>query len=142
VGRFSGHQILSIPDSDPSVAVPNAALVSPAEPARDIPWRWEPRVLVVDDDPVCQLAAQRLFKNLGMAVDTAADADDAVRCNAERHHVAVFMDCASPAVDGYRAARQVRARAGLMNSPRSSASAHSPARSASRRAWTTTSPSR
>jgi hypothetical protein len=35
----------------------------------DAQWRWEPRVLGVDDDPVCQLAARRLFKNLGIAAD-------------------------------------------------------------------------
>ena len=74
-------------------------------------------MLVVDDDPVCQLAAQRLFKNLGMAVDAIADDAEAVRISAERHHVAVFMDCGSATADGYRAARQIRARAGVENSP-------------------------
>jgi CheY-like chemotaxis protein len=83
----------------------------------DAQWRWEPRVLVVDDDPVCQLAARRLFKNLGIAADVVADGIDAVRASAEWPYVAIFMDCGTEAVDGYRTARQIRARDGLAHSP-------------------------
>ena len=83
----------------------------------DVQWRWEPRVLVVDDDPVCQLAARRLFKNLGIAADVVADGADAVKVSAEWPYVAIFMDCATEAVDGYRTARQIRARDGLDHSP-------------------------
>jgi CheY-like chemotaxis protein len=74
-------------------------------------------VLVVDDDPVCQLAAQRLFKNLGIAADVVADGAEAVKMSARWPYVAVFMDCATQAVDGYRTARQIRARDGLNHSP-------------------------
>jgi CheY-like chemotaxis protein len=74
-------------------------------------------MVLLDDDPVCQLAAQRLFKNLGMAVDVASDDAEAVRICAERHPVAVFMDCGSPDTRGYRAARQIRAQTGIENSP-------------------------
>src|ERR1700748_207292 len=76
----------------------------------DVQWRWEPRVLVVDDDAVCQLAARRLFKNLGIAADVVADGGDAVKASGEWPYVAVFMDCGTEAVDGYRTARQIRAR--------------------------------
>jgi CheY-like chemotaxis protein len=93
--------------------VPNAR-VAPVAPVRDAQWRWEPRVLVVDDDPVCQLAARRLFKNLGIAADVVADA---VKVSGEWPYVAIFMDCATEAVDGYRTARQIRARDGLGHSP-------------------------
>lgn len=85
--------------------------------ALDAQWRWEPRVLVVDDDPVCQLAARRLFKNLGIAADVVADGIDAVRASAQWPYVAIFMDCGTEAVDGYRTARQIRARDGLDHSP-------------------------
>jgi CheY-like chemotaxis protein len=83
----------------------------------DAQWRWEPRVLVVDDDAVCQLAARRLFKNLGIAADVVADGAGAVKASGEWPYVAVFMDCGTEAVDGYRTARQIRARDGLDHSP-------------------------
>ena len=83
----------------------------------DAQWRWEPRVLVVDDDAVCQLAARRLFKNLGIAADVVADGAGAVKASGEWPYVAVFMDCGTEAVDGYRTARQIRARDGMDHSP-------------------------
>jgi two-component system, sensor histidine kinase and response regulator len=78
-----------------------ASLSMQDAPVRDAHWRWEPRVLVVDDDPVCQLAARRLFKNLGVAADVVADGSDAVRASGDWPYVAVFMDCGTEAVDGY-----------------------------------------
>ncbi|HEY1569334.1 MAG TPA: response regulator, partial [Solirubrobacteraceae bacterium] len=96
------------------VAAPAAA---PLSPVRDAQWQWEPRVLVVDDDAVCQLAARRLFKNLGIAAEVVGDGADAVRASAEWPYVAIFMDCGTEAVDGYRTARQIRARDGLDHSP-------------------------
>jgi CheY-like chemotaxis protein len=107
-------------DADITAALPAAApaTAGPSAPsARDAQWRWEPRVLVVDDDPVCQLAARRLFKNLGIAADVVADGAEAVAVSAEWPYVAIFMDCGTEAVDGYRTARQIRARDGLVHSP-------------------------
>jgi CheY-like chemotaxis protein len=100
--------------AETSVAAPAAA---PLVPVRDAQWQWEPRVLVVDDDAVCQLAARRLFKNLGIAAEVVGDGADAVRASAEWPYVAIFMDCGTEAVDGYRTARQIRARDGLDHSP-------------------------
>lgn len=104
-------------DAETPAAAPAATPAAPSGPIRDVQWQWEPRVLVVDDDPVCQLAARRLFKNLGIAADVVADGADAVRMSGEWPYVAVFMDCGTEAVDGYRAARQIRAHAGLDHSP-------------------------
>jgi CheY-like chemotaxis protein len=116
VVSFNGDGFLSMSDAEASApAAPAAATAS--GPRRDAQWRWEPRVLVVDDDSVCQLAARRLFKNLGIASDVVADGADAVRASAEWPYVAIFMDCATEAVDGYRTARQIRARDGLDHSP-------------------------
>src|ERR1700744_5132744 len=104
-------------DAETSMTASGTATVGPSGAVRDAQWRWEPRVLVVDDDPVCQLAARRLFKNLGIPSDVVADGADAVRASAEWPYVAIFMDCGTEAVDGYRTARQIRARDGLDHSP-------------------------
>jgi CheY-like chemotaxis protein len=117
VVSFNGDGFLTMDDPQTTAAVPAGAPAAPSGPVRELQWRWEPRVLVVDDDPVCQLAARRLFKNLGIAADVVADGADAVKVSADWPYVAIFMDCATDAVDGYRTARQIRARDGLDHSP-------------------------
>jgi CheY-like chemotaxis protein len=112
VDPFNSDHSLSIRD-DPSAGPPAAGSGAPG----DRPWRWEPRVLVVDDDAVCRLAARRLFKNLGIAADVARDGAEAVKLSLDWPFVAVFMDCGTDAVDGYRTARQIRASHGLAHSP-------------------------
>lgn len=44
---------------------------------------WHPRVLVVDDDEVCRLAATTLLERLGLAVDVASDGREALEMAAE-----------------------------------------------------------
>jgi len=104
-------------DAETTAAQAAVAPAATSGPVRDVQWRWEPRVLVVDDDLVCQLAARRLFKNLGIAADVVSEGAEAVKVSAEWPYVAIFMDCGTEAVDGYRTARQIRARAGLALSP-------------------------
>lgn len=104
-------------DAETTAAQAGVAPAATSGPVRDVQWRWEPRVLVVDDDLVCQLAARRLFKNLGIAADVVSEGAEAVKVSAEWPYVAIFMDCGTEAVDGYRTARQIRARAGLALSP-------------------------
>lgn len=74
---------------------------------------WEPRVLVVDDDPVCRLAAVGLLERLGLLVEVAGDAREALMMSAEWPYVAIFMDCGMPDIDGYTAAREITRRDGL-----------------------------
>jgi CheY-like chemotaxis protein len=114
---FNSVAFLSMDDAETPGTTSDAAPDAPSAPVRETEWRWEPRVLVVDDDPVCQLAARRLFKNLGITADVVADGIDAVRASAKWPYVAIFMDCGTEAVDGYRTARQIRARDGLDHSP-------------------------
>jgi CheY-like chemotaxis protein len=74
--------------------------------------RWEPRVLVVDDDEISRLAAVGLLQRLGLTVDIAADGGEALEMSARWPYVAIFMDCGMPGVDGYTTARTLRDRAG------------------------------
>jgi CheY-like chemotaxis protein len=87
---------------------------SPAAPASPglTPLSWEPRVLVVDDDPVVRLAASRLLARLGLVVEVAADGHEAVAMSAAWPYVAIFMDCSMPEIDGYRTTRAIHARDG------------------------------
>jgi len=69
---------------------------------------WEPRVLVVDDDPICRIAARGLLERLGLSVDTAADGGEAQELAATWAYTAIFMDCYMPEIDGYEFIRRVR----------------------------------
>lgn len=66
-------------------------------------------VLVAEDNPVNQLIAQRLLERHGCSVDVVATGLAAIH----RHHMErydlILMDCQMPALDGYEAARQIRA---------------------------------
>jgi CheY-like chemotaxis protein len=71
---------------------------------------WHPRVLVADDNQVCQIAAKGLLEQLGFTVDVARDGREAIKMSASWPYVAIFMDCGMPEVDGYRAAREIQER--------------------------------
>ena len=93
---------------------PHAPGASAPDPVRS---GWEPRVLVVDDDPVCRVAAQALLEQLGLTVDAAGDGRQALTLAADRPYVAIFMDCLMPDVDGYQATREIRSRVGMSRGP-------------------------
>jgi two-component system sensor histidine kinase/response regulator len=120
VVSFNGDDSLRKDHPETTAAAPAAVPAirgSRVRPAHEAQWPWEPRVLVVDDDPVCELAAQRLLKNLGIGADAVAGGADALAVSADWPYVAIFMDCATEAVDRYRTARRIRARDGPEYSP-------------------------
>jgi CheY-like chemotaxis protein len=70
-----------------------------------------PRVLVADDDRTNQLVAARLLEKLGCRVSLASNGREAVDAlSAGTGYDLVFMDCQMPVMDGFAAAREIRAR--------------------------------
>ena len=96
-------------------SIPSFAPVS--VPAPVPATEWEPRVLVVDDDAICRIAAQTLLGKLGLTVDVAVDGRHALAMAADWPYVAIFMDCLMPDIDGYQATREIRGRSGARHSP-------------------------
>jgi PAS domain S-box-containing protein len=68
------------------------------------------RVLVVEDNIVNQKVAGMMLQKLGLQVDFAGNGAEAVRMTEQVSYGLIFMDCQMPVMDGYTAAREIRAR--------------------------------
>jgi signal transduction histidine kinase/CheY-like chemotaxis protein len=96
-----------------SIAVPPEILLeAPRRPAETPSGPARGRVLVVEDNPVNQLVAQRALSGLGYAALIVSGGLDAVEACGREHFDAILMDCQMPDMDGYQAAREIRRREG------------------------------
>jgi signal transduction histidine kinase/CheY-like chemotaxis protein len=66
------------------------------------------KVLVVDDNEVNLLVAQRMLEELGFTVDTAASGEEAIDASSKRDYAAIFMDSQMPGMDGNTATSIIR----------------------------------
>jgi len=105
-------------------------------------------VLVAEDNPVNRMVIEGMLVARGVAVDVAENGREAIERVRDGVYAAVFMDCQMPELDGYAATAGIRAaeaEAGgraCRSWPRPGTPWRATASAASRRAWTTTSPSR
>jgi signal transduction histidine kinase/ActR/RegA family two-component response regulator len=79
-----------------------------SEPAPDRPGTAI-RVLLAEDDAVNQLVVAGMLERMGCTVETVADGAAALDASSLGVHDIVFMDCHMPVMDGWEAARQIRA---------------------------------
>ncbi|MET0343456.1 MAG: response regulator [Polyangiales bacterium] len=66
-------------------------------------------ILAVDDNEINQTVAVELLAELGHSADVASNGREAVEAIQRRQYDAVLMDCQMPVMDGYTAARTIRA---------------------------------
>ena len=66
------------------------------------------QVLLVEDNTVNQLVAQKMLHLLGCQVDTANNGLEALAALAERHYDLVLMDCQMPELDGFETTQRIR----------------------------------
>jgi CheY-like chemotaxis protein len=67
-----------------------------------------PRILVAEDNPVCQRVATALLESLGCAVDIRGTGRSAVEACLQMPYSLVLMDGFMPDMDGFEAAREIR----------------------------------
>ena len=68
----------------------------------------EPRLLLVEDDPIGQRVVTRLLQQLGVQTDIVGDGQAAVDAVAANEYALVLMDCEMPVLDGYAATAEIR----------------------------------
>ena len=74
----------------------------------------EPRILVVDDEPMVRDVLARYLTREGFAVEVAADGQEALDRCADATPDLVVLDLMLPRVDGYEVFRRLRERGALM----------------------------
>ena len=66
------------------------------------------RILIVDDEPLNLEVAQFMLEDIGLAVDTAEDGEQALGKARETSYAAILMDMQMPTLDGVKATQQIR----------------------------------
>ena len=79
--------------------------------------RKAPRILVVEDDPDNRRIVVKVLAVGGYGTLEAADGDSAVALARREHPDAIIMDLALPRVDGWEAARRLKADPGTADIP-------------------------
>lgn len=75
------------------------------------------RVLLVEDNDINQHIAKEMLEHLGLQVDLAQHGAEAIELVEQHAYGVVLMDIQMPVMDGYRAAREIRARFAYENLP-------------------------
>ncbi len=78
----------------------------------------EPRILLVEDNPVNLIVAQKMLATLGYEAEVATHGETALDSLRQHRHDLVFMDCQMPVLDGYAATRRWRALEAEAGAPR------------------------
>ncbi|MCC5096986.1 ATP-binding protein [Xanthomonas campestris] len=97
------------PEAKPSVAPTLASAMIPEPLPPPVAHARDVRILLVEDNPVNLLVAQKLLGVLGFEADTATDGEAALSSMESARYDMVFMDCQMPVLDGYAATRRWRA---------------------------------
>jgi CheY-like chemotaxis protein/anti-sigma regulatory factor (Ser/Thr protein kinase) len=96
------------------VAIPFVESVAP-KPSERVNVNATPlEVLVVDDNAVNRLVAQRLLERMGHRVVLAFDGKEAMERAHERRFDVILMDCHMPVMDGFDATRALRGEGYVM----------------------------
>ncbi len=94
----------------PAIAqAPGKALITRYTLA-EIQQQDQPRILVVEDNPINQKLAVRLLDKMGYRIDIAANGREALTALENVSYALVLMDCQMPVMDGFEATLQIRQR--------------------------------
>jgi PAS domain S-box-containing protein len=72
----------------------------------------EPKILLVEDNPINQRVALKLLQKLGLKADVASSGRKALDALDKQQYDLILMDCQMPEMDGYAATGEIRKREG------------------------------
>ena len=71
-------------------------------------FKFNAKVLLVEDNPINQMVAQKMLEKIGLKPVTANNGVEALEILHEQSFDLVFMDCQMPEMDGFDATREIR----------------------------------
>ena len=72
------------------------------------PVQWHANVLLVEDNPINQMVAQKMLEKVGIKPQLANNGLEALKLLNEQEFDLVLMDCQMPEMDGFDATREIR----------------------------------
>ena len=72
------------------------------------PVQWHANVLLVEDNPINQMVAQKMLEKVGVKPQLANNGLEALKLLNEQAFDLVLMDCQMPEMDGFDATREIR----------------------------------
>ena len=88
---------------------PEAPTPAPGPAAKPLAVRPGQLVLIAEDNEINYALAEALFSAMGLQTAVARNGREAVAMALAGEYALIFMDCQMPEVDGFEAARQIRA---------------------------------
>jgi signal transduction histidine kinase/CheY-like chemotaxis protein len=83
-------------------------LAMTAESAARRPLQLNSKILLVEDNPINQMVAQKMLEKVGLKAKLANNGVEALQCLREGSFDLVLMDCQMPEMDGFDATREIR----------------------------------
>ena len=77
----------------------------------DDPIQLEAKILLVEDNPINQMVAQKMLEKLGLKATLANNGVEALSLLETQSYDLVLMDCQMPEMDGFDATREIRKHA-------------------------------
>ena len=72
------------------------------------PVQWHAKILLVEDNPINQMVAQKMLEKVGLKPQLANNGLEALKLLNEQAFDLVLMDCQMPEMDGFDATREIR----------------------------------
>jgi CheY-like chemotaxis protein len=76
--------------------------------AESRPLLLNSKVLLVEDNPINQMVAQKMLEKVGLKAKLANNGVEALQCLRDETFDLVLMDCQMPEMDGFDATREIR----------------------------------